>query len=154
MINVEAAIKAEIESVESTLPKNPVIIIGGADVITEYNKNLDRSIKTFNERLKKLSSPYFIRTNHTSNGNEYPGRYFYKWIWNEDKEKMERKYVGLTVPDDDDVPTGGFPKAPINILEGLEYRIFHHDVICSQKMYERFFTFFEPHNLIVLRLKI
>ena len=137
----------------TSLPEKPVIIIGGADVITEYNKKLDRAIQVYNNRLEKLSSPYFLRTTHSSNGYEYPGRYFYKWVWVEDKERMERRYVGVAVPEDD-VPEGGFPKAPINLLEGFEYRVFYHDVVCSQTHYEAFFRFFEPYKLIVLRLKI
>lgn len=141
------------KSKETSLPENPVIMIGAADVIAEYNRKLDRTIHTYNGRLEKLSSPYFIRTSHSSNGYEYPGRYFYKWVWNEDKEKMERRYVGVAVPEDE-VPEGGFPKAPVNSLEGFEYRVFHHDVICSQANYENFFRFFEPYKLMVLRLKI
>lgn len=139
---------------ETSLPENPVIMISAADAIVEYNRKLDRAIHTYNSRLEKLSSPYFIRTSHTSNGYEYPGRYFYKWVWNGSKERMDRRYVGVAVPEDDDVPEGGFPKAPINLLEGFEYRVFHHDVICSQAMYENFFKFFEQYKLIVLRLKI
>jgi hypothetical protein len=137
----------------SSLPANPVIIIGGADVIEEYNKGLDKAIKLYNDRLEKLSSPYFIRTRHTSNGYQYPGRYFYKWVWSDEKQRMKRQYVGVAIPEDD-APDGGFPKAPINILEGFEHRIFHHDVICSQTMYDKFFRFFEPHRLMVLRLKV
>ncbi|RLI54722.1 MAG: hypothetical protein DRP09_12120 [Candidatus Thorarchaeota archaeon] len=138
---------------DSILPNNPVIIIGGADVITQYNKMLQRKISLYNERLEKLSSPYFLRTTHTSNGYQYPGRYFYKWVWNQEKERMERRYVGLVIPEDDEVPEGGLPKAPINILEGFEYKIFYHDIVCSQEMYEQFFHFFEPHGLVVLKIE-
>ena len=139
---------------QTNLPKNPVIMISGADVIAEYNKKLDKAIQVYNNRLEKLSSPYFIRTTHSSNGYEYPGRYFYKWVWNEEKQKMERRYVGVAVPEDKDIPEGGFPKAPINLLEGFEYRVFHHDIICSQSNYECFFKFFESYKLMVLRLKV
>lgn len=139
---------------ETSLPENPVIMIGAADVIAEYNRKLDRAIQIYNSRLEKLSSPYFIRISHSSNGYEYPGRYLYKRVWNEDKNKMERRYIGVAVPEDDDVPEGGFPKAPVNLLEGFEYRVFHHDVICTQVMYEYFFKFFESYNLMVLRLKV
>lgn len=143
-----------VSSVESfSLPESPVIVINAADVIIGYQKKLDRSIQVYNNRLEKLSSPYFIRTSHSSNGYEYPGRYFYKHVWNEEKGRMERVYIGITVPDDDDVPDGGFPKAPVNVLEGFEYKIFHHDVICSYMMYEQFSTFFMPHGFTVLRLK-
>lgn len=152
MSRTEASLRITVKQ-KVVLPENLVIIIGGADAISAYNKQLDRAIKLYNDRLEKLSSPYFIRTRHSSNGYEYPGRYFYKWVWNEDKEKMERHYVGVVIPADD-VPDGGFPKAPVNLLEGFEYRIFHHDVICSQVMYESFFRFFEPHKLMVLRLKV
>lgn len=154
MSSIEATRVVIQKTKQTILPENPVILIGGADVISEYNKRLDRAIQIYNNRLEKLFSPYFIRTTHSSNGYEYPGRYFYKWVWNEDRGKMERRYIGVTVPEDEDVPEGGFPKAPINLLEGLEYRVFHHDVICSQLIYERFFRFFEPHKLVVLRLKV
>ena len=136
------------------LLKDPVIMIGGADIISEYNKLLDRMVAIYNRRLEKLSSPYFLRTDHTSNGYEYPGRYFYKWVWDEIKGRMLRKYVGLVVPENDEVPEGGFPTAPVNALEGFEYRVIYHDIICTQEMYERFFRFFEKKKLMVLKLKV
>jgi hypothetical protein len=152
--SAEAVIIRQSRKTTSVLPDNPVIVIGGADLITQYNKKLDREIKTYNRRLEKLSSPYFLRTKHTVGGHEYPGRYFYKHVWDEDSQRMREIYVGLAVPNDNEVPAGGFPSPPVNILEGFVYRLIYHDIICSKEMYDRFFRFFEGKDVVVLKLKV
>lgn len=154
MGSIEAVVLRQSKKPASVLPDNPVIVIGGADLITQYNKKLDRNIKVYNNRLEKLSSPYFIRTRHTAGGHEYPGRYFYKHIWDEKSDRMKEAYVGLAVPEDDQIPDGGFPTPPINLLEGFVYRLIYHDIICSKKMYDCFFRFFEGKDVVVLKLKI
>lgn len=137
------------------LPENLVIIIGGADVITDYDKKLDREIAIYNRRLTTLSSPYFIRDRHTTSGGyTYQKRYVYKKVWDEEQQKIKDVYVGKVVPEDDSVPTGGFPAPPINILEGFRYRVIHHDIICSRAMYDKFFRFFIGKNIVTLPLKI
>jgi hypothetical protein len=67
---------------------------------------------------------------------------------------MKDVYIGLTAPDDDDVPEGGFPPPPTNILEGFQYRVLYHDLICSREMFDQFHTFFKGKKIIVLRLKV
>lgn len=154
MGSTEAVILRQSRKHASALPDNPVIVIGGADLITQYNRKLDREIGTYNRRLEKLSSPYFIRTRHSTGNHEYPGRYFYKHIWDEESSRMKEAYVGLAVPEDDGIPDGGFPPPPINLLDGFSYRLIYHDIICSKEMYNRFFRFFEGKNIVVLKLKI
>ena len=138
----------------SVLPDNPVIVIGGADLITQYNKELDRQITVYNRRLEKLSNPYFIRTRHSVGDHVYSGRYFYKHVWDINSGKMKEAYVGLAVPEDDNIPEGGFPPPPMNVLEGFVYRVIYHDLICSKEMYDKFFRFFEGKDVVVLKLKV
>lgn len=140
------------QSEVSVLPSEPVIIIGGADVITDYNRRLDKAIKVYNRRLELLSSPYFVRIYHSVNEYEYPGRYVYRKIWDEEAEKMREEYVGYVIPEED-VPAGGIPRAPVNVLEGFVYRGFYHDIICSKEMFNRFFRFFEGKEVITLRIQ-
>ncbi|MGD2072506.1 MAG: hypothetical protein PVG65_03360 [Candidatus Thorarchaeota archaeon] len=154
MGSIEAVTVREVSKQVSVLPEDPVIIIGGADIIAEYNKKLDRAIKIYNRRLEKLSSPYFLRTKHKVGEYEYAGRYFYKHIWDEDSGKLKEIYVGLTVPDDEQVPEGGFPPSPTNDLEGFQYRTIYHDIICSRDMFDEFYEFFKGKKIIVLRLRI
>jgi hypothetical protein len=150
----EAVILHQSRKQVSVLPNNPVIVIGGAELITQYNKKLDREIKVYNRRLEKLSSPYFIRTKHSVGSHEYPGRYFYKHVWDEDAGRMREVYVGLTVPEGNGIPSGGFPPPPTNLLEGFVYRVIYHVMICSKEMYDKFFRFFEGRDVMVLKLKI
>lgn len=155
MGNIEAIVlHQDVTARTSVLPINPLIVIGGADVISDYNKKLDRKIKVYNRRLKALSSPYFLRTMHTASGYEYPGRYFYKKVWDEESGKIREVYIGLTVPDDDSVPKGGFPTPPVNVLEGFTYRVIYHDIICSREVFNCYFRFFEGKQVVALRLQI
>lgn len=149
-------ISGEDISVDSTIIEQAeelVLIIGGADVIDEYNAALDKKIRVYNDRLDKLSSPYKIRSKHTVNGYEYPGRYFYRKVWDSENERIKEVYVGKTVPDDEDVPDGGFPPAPVNELEGFKFRRIQHDILCPVSSYEKYFDFFVDKDVLVLRVK-
>lgn len=135
------------------LPPNPVIILGGHGFIVQMNRKLDREIAVYNRRIEALSSPIFVRNRHVSNGIVYHGRYFYKKVWNSEQDKMREVYLGRTVPvEDDDMPDGGFPPAPIDPLSGFEYQILYDNIICSRQMYDDFFKIFEGKDILVLRL--
>ncbi len=142
------------QTVQRTLlPPNPVIVLGGYEIIVQMNKVLDRELRKYNRRLESLSSPIFVRGRHTVDGRKYHGRYFYKKVWDEVQEKIREVYIGLTVPENDsDIPDGGFPPAPVDALTGFEYQMFYNNVVCSRQMYDRFFRIFEGKNVLVLRI--
>lgn len=135
------------------LPPNPVIVLGGYDLIVQMNKRFDRELRKYNRRLKALSSPIFLRGRHVVDGREYHRRYFYKRVWDEEQQKICEVYIGLTVPaDDKDIPDGGFPPAPIDPLNGFEYHVLYDTMVCSRQMYDKFFKIFEGKDILVLRL--
>lgn len=138
--------------VSGALPDRPVIVIGGAAVVARYARDLSRAVERYNRVLERLSSPYFIRPVHYSNGHVYHGRYFYRWVWNEEKGRLETRYVGRHVPDDDAVPDGGFPPPPTDVLDGFEYMMVGNDIITSEDMYERYHEFFADSGVLVLRI--
>lgn len=136
------------------LPLNPVIVLGGYDIIVQMNKRLDSELRKYNRRLKSLSSPIFLRGRHVVDKREYHGRYFYKKVWDEEQGKIREVYIGLTVPeDDDDIPDGGFPPAPVDPLIGFEYQILYNNIICSRQIYDKFFKIFKGKDILVLLLK-
>lgn len=143
----------EQEVQKTLLPSNPVIVLGGHSIIMQMNKRFDSELRKYNRRLESLSTPIFVRGRHTVGKRKYHGRYFYKKIWDEEQNKIREIYIGLTVPEDDtDIPDGGFPPAPIDILTGFEYQIFYNNIICSRQVYDKFFKVFEGKDILVLRL--
>lgn len=133
----------------STLPANPVIIFGGAEVVEKYKRKLEREMEVYNRRMETLSSPYVLRSRHISGDYQYENRYVYQKVWDDDEGRIREVYVGKTVPEDENVPEGGFPKPPEDPLEGFVFTVMGSDVICTQEMFNRFHQLFIGHNILM-----
>ena len=131
-------------NVEQASPAH-VLVVGARKIVESMTSSYDKELQRYNKRLRLLTEDRLVlRSRHSSGGKDYHSRYFYERYWCDKDNKIKQKFVGKVVPEDW-VPTGGFPSAPVNPIEGLECSLIGGNAIMRADMYERFIRLFVGH---------